>query len=248
MRYVVLEDEPLAAEKLILTISEVRPDWEHLATYESNSQASKELPAVKPELIFVDIHLADGLSFELFKEDFTDIPLIFTTAYDQYALKAFELNSIDYLLKPVSKDELHRALHKLESRSGSMAVHWEKLIRDLQPSYKERFLVSTGERIKTVKVEDIAFFHAQGKHCFLTDKAGTEYLIDKSLNQLSGSLNPRDFYQINRQFIIQLNYIVEMIPWSKSRLKLVLNPPTPEDAIVSVERSPAFKAWIAGEL
>ena len=247
MRYVVLEDEPLAAEKLIHTISRVRPFWEHIATFESNSQAAKELPEAKPELIFVDIHLADGISFELFKGDLLETPLIFTTAYDQYALKAFELNSIDYLLKPVGIEDLERALHKLESRSGNIAVQWEKLMNDLKPTYKERFLVSTGERMKAVKTTDIAFFYAQGKHCFLTDNTGTEYLIDKSLGQLMEVLNPRNFFQINRQFIVQLNYIVEMIPWSKSRLKLVLEPPTPEDAVVSVDRSPGFKSWIRDE-
>lgn len=247
MKYVVLEDEPLAAEKLIHTISQARPAWEHLATYESNSQAAKGLPSLQPELIFVDIHLADGLSFELFKGEFLETPLIFTTAYDQYALKAFELNSIDYLLKPVGAEDMERALHKLESRSGKVAVQWEKLMNDLKPSYKERFLISTGQRMKAVKVEDIAFFYAQGKHCFLTDKGGTEYLIDKNLTELMEVLNPRDFYQINRQFIVQLNFIVEMIPWSKSRLKLVLDPPTPEDAVVSVDRSPGFKAWVGDE-
>ena len=247
MKYVVLEDEPLAADKLIHTVSKVRPAWEFIATYESIFQASKALPSVNPDLIFVDIHLADGLSFDLFNEELVETPLIFTTAYDQYALRAFELNSIDYLLKPVTTEDLERAVHKLETRSGQLAVQWEKLIRDLQPNYKERFLVSTGERMKAVKAEDVAFFYAQGKHCFLTDNSGTEYLIDQNLSQLLAVLNPEKFHQINRQFIVQLNYIKEMIPWSKSRLKLILEPPTPEEAVVSVDRSPGFKAWIAGE-
>lgn len=247
MKYVLLEDEPLAAEKLAQTIEEVRPNWQHLTTFESLSQASKQLVSLRPDIIFVDIHLADGLSFELFKGELSETPLIFTTAYDQYALKAFELNSIDYLLKPIARDELERALKKLESRTSSVAIEWERLMRDLKPGYKERFLVSTGERMKTVNTGEIAFFHAQGKHCFLTNKEGTEYLIDQTLTQLMEVLDPARFYQINRQYIVQLSFISEMIPWSKSRLKLILEPPTPEDAIVSVERSPGFRKWLEGD-
>lgn len=247
MKYLILEDEPLAAEKLIQMVTKLRPRWQHLKTFESNLQASKGIRAINPDLIFVDIHLADGLSLDVLTRQQLETPLIFTTAYDQYALKAFELNSIDYLLKPVSEEDLERALNKLESRSTAVSVQWEKLLQDLKPRHKERFLVSTGERIRTVKSDDIAFFHAQGKHCFLTDKEGTEYLVDQNLGQLMELLDPRSFYQINRQFIVHLNYIREMIPWSKSRLKLVLEPPTPEEAIVSVERSPGFKLWVAGE-
>lgn len=247
MKYAILEDEPLAAEKLIRTMEDARPKWEHLATLESNEQAKKQLPGLHADLIFVDIHLADGLSFEVFENKLEDIPLIFTTAYDQYALKAFELNSIDYLLKPITREDLERALTKLEKRNGANAIHWEKLMRDLKPSYKDRFLVSTGERIKTIPTSDIAFFYASGKHCFLTDQNGTEYLLDQNLGRLMHQLNPKKFFQINRQFIVHVDYISEMIPYSKSRLKVLMNPPTPEDAIVSVERSPKFKMWVAGE-
>lgn len=248
MRYIVLEDEPLAADRLIHSVGSVRPAWQHLATFESISQGRTGIIGLKPELIFVDIHLADGLSFDLFSTEFKDIPLIFTTAYDQYALKAFALNSIDYLLKPISSEDLERALHKLEMRTGPVAVQWEQFIRDLKPRYKERFLVSTGERMRAVLSDDIAFFFASGKHCFLTDKNGTEYLIDQNLGQLTEVLDPQKFFQINRQFIVQMGFIREMIPWSKSRLKLIMDPPTPEDAVVSVERSPGFKSWVAGEL
>ena len=150
MRYIVLEDEPLAAERLIHSITAIRPGWQHLATFESISQGRAGIAGLKPDLIFVDIHLADGLSFDLFDGNLTEIPLIFTTAYDQYALKAFALNSIDYLLKPIAKDDLERALHKLELRTGPVAIQWEQFIRDLKPRYKERFLVSTGERMKAV--------------------------------------------------------------------------------------------------
>lgn len=248
MKYVVLEDEPLAAEKLITSIQKLRSDWQHLSTFESNSGAAIGLASLHPDLMFVDIHLADGISLDFLKQRQVVTPLIFTTAYDQYALKAFELNSVDYLLKPVNETDLERALLKIESRSIPKNMEWEKLLHDLKPSFKDRFLVSTGERMKTVKTDDIAFFFAQGKHCFLTDKEGIEYLVDQNLGQLMKVLNPHSFFQINRRFIVQLNYIDEMIPWSKSRLKLVLNPPTPEDAVVSVERSSSFKNWAAGDI
>lgn len=245
MKYLIIEDEPLAAEKLRESLTELRPGWEFLGTISSVEKARQELTQSEAELIFVDIHLGDGLSFEIFKHLNIEVPLIFTTAYDQYALRAFELNSIDYLLKPIRKDDLERALNKLNFRANPPA--WEKLLRDLKPKFRERFLVSTGERIKTVKCTEIAHFFAQGKNCFLTDAGGRQYLLDQSLSQLMGDLDPKKFFQINRQLILNLDYIQEMIPRSKSRLKVQMEPPTPEEAVVSVERSPQFKRWVAGE-
>lgn len=249
MRYLILEDEPLAARKLREAVAEERPEWECLDVLESVARARKDWYALNPDLVFVDIHLADGLSFQIFEEIQTQTPLIFTTAYDRYALKAFELNSIDYLLKPVQKEELQRALQKLDARSQIMKSaekDWKKVMADYQPKYKERFMVSTGERVKSLKTGEIAFFYASGKHCFITNFEGNEYIIDQTLQNLHEILNPRQFFQINRKFIVNIEAIVEMIPYSKSRLKLVTQPSTPEEAIVSVDRSPRFKEWAGG--
>lgn len=247
--YLILEDEPLAAERLQEAVERLRPQWKFLGRVESVREAKKVLPHSNADLLFVDIHLADGNSFGIFEEIKLDVPIIFTTAFDQYALKAFELNSIDYLLKPVNEQELKRAISKLEQRSEAPAFRdWEKLVSELKPGYKKRFLVSTGHKIKSIDQGDVAFFYASGKHSFLTSCEGTEYLFDTPLSKLIDQLDPASFFQINRQFIISINCIDEMISYSKGRLKLVTNPPTPEDAIVSVEKSPRFKAWIAGEL
>lgn len=247
--YLILEDEPLAAERLREAVEKLRPEWKFKGRVESVREAKKVLPDSDADLLFVDIHLADGNSFAIFEELELKLPIIFTTAFDQYALKAFELNSIDYLLKPINEQDLKRALNKLEQRSESPAFNnWEKLISELKPSYKKRFLVSTGQKIKSIDQADVAFFFASGKHSFLTSCDGTEYLFDTPLSKLIDQLDPSSFFQINRQFIISISCIEEMISYSKGRLKLVTKPATPEDAIVSVDKSPRFKAWIAGEV
>ncbi|QTN38072.1 response regulator transcription factor [Cryomorphaceae bacterium] len=248
MTYLIVEDEPLAAEKLQQAIKSLRPDWVALAPVESVRAAAEALREHKPDLLFLDIHLSDGLSFQLFDQVEVVCPIIFTTAFDQYALRAFKLNSIDYLLKPIGEGELKRALDKRDrwTQPSDGQLDWNKVERDLKPEYRDRFLVSTGERVKSLPAEEISFFFAQGKHSFITDKQGREYLIDQPLTQLIEQLDPKQFFQINRKFIICFRCIEEMIPYSKGRLKLVTAPPTPEDAVVSVDKSARFKAWLDG--
>ncbi len=249
MQYVIIEDEELAAERLNYLIQAQKTEWELQAVIPSVREAVRELGTLNPDLIFLDVHLSDGNSFSIFKQIEPKAPIIFTTAYDQYALKAFQLNSIDYLLKPVSEKDLQRALRKFDERMlhNESEPDWKKLLRDLKPGYKDRFMVSTGERIKSLSTEDISFFFAQGKHTFITDKEGREYLIDQTISHLKDVLDPKKFFQINRQYIICFDCIEEMIPYSKSRLKLHTKPPTPTEAIVSVDKSPRFKAWLEGE-
>lgn len=248
MKYLIIEDEELAADRLRVLVQKQRPDWELLQVIPTVRQAVKSLSGLKPDLIFLDIHLSDGNSFSIFDHIIIDIPIIFTTAYDSYALKAFELNSIDYLLKPVNEADLKRGIEKFENRSGHSAEpDWKKILSDLKPSYKDRFMVSTGSRIKSLPVDEISFFFAQGKHTFITDKSGKQYIIDQSLTQLNDLLNPKKFFQINRQYIVCFDCIEEMIPYSKSRLKIITKVDTPTEAIVSVDRAPKFKKWLEGE-
>ncbi len=247
MKYLVIEDEPLAAEKLVRNLQRKKPDWEHLKTLGTVREAVQELLVTQPDFLFLDIHLSDGISFQIFDQVEIQCPIIFTTAYDQYALRAFKVNSIDYLLKPIVESDLERALQKLETRGTGPRADWKKLQADMRPHYKDRFLVSTGERIRSLQQDEVAFFFAQGKHTFITDVAGNQYLFDQSLTALIEQLDPQKFFQINRQFIIHINAIKEMVPYSKGRLKLVMEPQTPEDAIVSVDKSPRFKSWVAGE-
>ena len=247
MKYLVIEDEPLAAEKLVRNVQRKYPDWEHLNTTGTVREAVQALLHTQPDFLFLDIHLSDGISFQIFDQVEVRCPVIFTTAYDQYALRAFKVNSIDYLLKPIVDSDLDRALQKLQNRRGAPQKDWKKLEAEMRPHYKDRFLVSTGERIRSLQQDDIAYFFAQGKHAFITDASANQYLIDQTLTSLAEQLDPRIFFQINRQFIIHINHINEMIPYSKGRLKLIMNPPTPEDAIVSVDKSPRFKSWVVGE-
>ncbi len=249
VKYVIIEDEPLAAERLQEQVQKQKPDWELLMVLPSVRSAVQQLPQLTVDLIFLDVHLSDGNSFAIFEQIRPETPIIFTTAYDQYALKAFKLNSIDYLLKPVSEKDMERALQKVDQRSlhNQSEPDWKKLLSDLKPNYKDRFMVSTGERIKSLSVDDIAFFFAQGKHTFITDKEGRQYMIDQTVSRLSEILDPKKFFQINRQYMVCFDCIEEMIPYSKSRLKLHTNPATPTEAIVSVDKAPKFKAWLEGE-
>ncbi len=246
MKYLVIEDEPLAAEKLVRNVQRKRPEWYHLNTVGTVREAVQELLDTKPDFIFVDIHLSDGISFQIFDQVEVQSPIIFTTAYDQYALRAFRVNSIDYLLKPIVESDLDRALRKLELRNGQPEINWKQLQEQIRPRYKDRFLVSTGERIKSLPQEEIAYFFAQGKHAFITDVNGQQYLIDQTLTSLSEQVDPMKFFQINRQFIIGIDCIKEMIPYSKGRLKVITQPETTTEAVVSVDKASRFKEWIGG--
>jgi DNA-binding LytR/AlgR family response regulator len=247
--YLIIEDEALAAEKLENHVSELRSEWNLLGIIPSIRKAVRELPKLNPGLIFLDVHLSDGDSFQIFEEIDIKVPIIFTTAYDQYALKAFKLHSIDYLLKPVILSDLELAINKWESlkASGKPEIDLKEVLQKLRPSYKERFMVTTGVRIKSLDVSHIAFFYAQGKHAFITDMDGKEYLLDKSLTSVIDQLDPQAFFQINRQYIVAIKAISEMVIYSKGRLKLQLAPNTPTDCIVSVEKAPRFKKWLEGE-
>ncbi len=249
LKYVIIEDESLAAERLDDLIQKQKPEWKLVSVIPSVRKAVQELESLDCDLIFLDVHLSDGNSFSIFEQIKPKTPIIFTTAFDQYALKAFQLNSIDYLLKPVSEKDLKRALDKFDQRilHNNDELDWKKLLLDLKPNYKDRFMVSTGERIKSLSVEDISFFFAQGKHTFITDKEGRQYMIDQTISRLSEILDPKKFFQINRQYIICFDCIKEMIPYSKSRLKLITKVETPTEAIVSVDKAPKFKAWLEGE-
>ena len=249
MDYLIIEDEALAAEKLKSNVAELRPGWNLLGVIPSVRRAVKELPELKPDLIFLDVHLSDGNSFQIFEEIDVRVPIIFTTAYDQYALKAFKLHSIDYLLKPVVLSELELAINKWESlkNTSKPELDLKEVFQKLKPSYKERFMVTTGMRIKSLEVNSIAFFYAQGKHAFITDFEGSEYLLDKSLTSVINLLDPQLFFQINRQYIIAIRAISDMVVYSKGRLKLHLTPDTPTECIVSVEKASRFKKWLEGE-
>lgn len=251
MKVLIIEDEPLAAEKLIRYLKKIIEDIEIIASTTSVKDSLEVLNTAKPDLILSDIHLSDGLSFQIFEESGTDIPIIFTTAYDQYAIKAFKANSIDYLLKPIGKTALQEAIDKFQrihQKQIDTPIDFKELISSFAPKeveYKTRFLVqSSASQVKSISVDEIAYFFADGKYTYLVTFEGARHFSDLNISHLQDQLDPKYFFQINRKYIIHIDSIDRMITYSASRLKVELKPPTDSEIIVSVDRSPHFKKWL----
>lgn len=253
IRYLIIEDEEPAAKRLQKLVQEIEPDARMLESIVSIKSAVQWLQQNEaPDLAFMDIHIADGSSFEIFKQTEVNFPVIFTTAYDQYALNAFKVNSVDYLLKPIRKEELQQALEKYKkyNRKEQTPIDLKKLVEALQQpkqEYKQRFIIRYGDHIKTVEISDIAYFYTENRINFLLTNDGKRYPIDFNLDQLEEMLDPKKFFRINRQFIIGIHAITEMLTYSKARVLIKLNPPTKLETIVSTERSADFKHWLGDE-
>jgi len=254
IKVLIIEDEVAASKRLQKMLAELMPDSTVISVIVSIANAINWFNDNKqPDLVFADIHLADGSSFEIFKQVKIDCPVIFITAYDQYALQAFKHNSIHYLLKPVKKEELQEAIEKFRKTHAGKShntIDFEKMLSGFkQPvaNYKERFIIRFGEHIKTIETQDIAYFYTENKANYAVMKDGKRYPVDHNLDELEQLINPKSFFRINRQFIISYNSITEMVSYSKSRVLIKLNPPSKLETIVSTERSAAFKSWLAGE-
>lgn len=252
MKVVLIEDELAAAQRLQQLLTTLRPQAEVIAqpdSVEESVQWFQSHPA--PDLVLMDIQLADGLCFNIFDQVEITAPIIFTTAYDQFAIEAFKVNSVDYLLKPIKQEELERALHKMEQfHQATLVPDYEALaiaVQQQQTSYKKRFLIRVGQAIKTVNTEDIAYFYSESKSTFLCTLENRTYTVDESLDRLESILPAPLFYRVNRKFIVNLNAIEAMHAYSKSRVLLELNPPYSDKVIVSTDRSPYFKRWLADE-
>lgn len=201
------------------------------------------------DLIFLDIHLADGLGFKIFEQVEIKIPVIFTTAYDQYAIRAFEVNSIGYLLKPIEIQQLEQSLNKfkeLNRISKSDIIDFETLIKyyNNKISYQERFIVQYAQKLKSINTSDIAYFYIQAEHVFICTKNQNNYSVDYSMDKLENMLDPKIFFRVNRQFIVNIAAIDNMYTLSKSRIKLELKPKPDRDVIVSYNRMSDFKKWL----
>ncbi len=247
--FLIIEDEQPAAKRLWKLIQEIEPKATLCAVLESVTETIEWLSVNKtPDLIFSDIQLSDGISFEIFSSVTPDCPIIFITAFDQYAIDAFKLNSIGYLLKPVKKEELQAAVQKYQM------LHRKEMLPDLkqllesynkqETAYKKRFVVKYGEHLKTINIDDIAYFNTEDKITFLTLKEGRRYVTDFNLDQLESMLDPKNFFRINRQFIISIHSIAEMFSYTKSRVLIKLQPASKIETIVSTERSASFKNWL----
>ncbi|MCB9081264.1 MAG: response regulator transcription factor [Lewinellaceae bacterium] len=246
----LIEDEPPAAHRLQHLLNAHRPGWVVLAVIDSVEKAVlwlQENPA--PDLVFLDIQLADGLSFEIFAQTPITAPIIFTTAYDEYTLEAFRVNSIDYLLKPIENEELLRALNKFDHFFDQPrlpdAALMQTLLRQLtEPSYKERFLVRTGQTLMYLNANTIRFFFTDSGLTFARTEDNRKCHIEQSLEQLEQVLHPRHFFRINRQVIIHLEAIQKIHAYFNGRLKLELMPNPDFEVILSRERVPDFRRWL----
>ncbi|NNC95389.1 MAG: response regulator transcription factor [Chitinophagales bacterium] len=254
MKILIIEDEPAAAKRLHNLIESLDKEYEVIEITDSIEGSIKFFNSseVQPDLIISDIHLADGSSFEIFKELKIEVPVVFVTAYDQYAIDAFKVNSIDYLLKPVKKSELEESINKfkkLSKMSSTPAVDLTALIAMInKDEHPKRLVVRYGQNLKAVNIVDVAFFHTENKIVFLTNFNGEKYAVDQTLEELESMIDHNIFFRINRQFIININAIEKMISFSKSRVKLILKPKVEFEVIVSVDRSPHFKKWLTGSM
>lgn len=249
IKTLLVEDEEPAAIRLKKMLNQVADDIELLDWVDSVEGAIKYLENNDaPDLLMLDIQLADGLSFDIFKKVTVDSFVIFTTAYDEYAIKAFELNSIDYLLKPINKDKLERSLDKFRKLSTpTNHVSINDLIQTIEAksgNYKKRFLINMGSKIKSVETKDVAFFYVMEKGTYLCTFQGKNYPVDFSLDKIEQLINPELFYRISRQAIVNYNAIEKINIFSKSRLKLETNPKSELELLVSANKSHDFRLWL----
>jgi DNA-binding LytR/AlgR family response regulator len=247
MNVIILEDETRAANHLERLLLRVAPTMKILAKLESVRDAVKYLNTnPEPELIFSDIQLADGLSFEVYKQVNVKCPIIFTTAYDHYAIEAFQTNGIDYLLKPVEEERLLKAIEK--ARHFSPGIVLEKLLAINRPAeekaYKSRFMVKVGDKIKSVPVEEILVFYSQEKASFIRTTDAHTYCIDYALDQLEPMLDAEKYFRINRKYIVAIGACTNILAWTNSRLRLKIDGIDDPDIIVARERVQEFKMWL----
>ena len=250
MKVLIIEDEAPAVRKLRGLLNNQEIDIEVLADIDTVEEAVEWLSNnPSPDVIFSDIQLADGVSFEIYNKVPPKCPIIFTTAYDEYALKAFELNSLDYLLKPYTEEQFNRAFQKIKTASPNenevdkiKAVLAQLNIKSNQ--YKERFLVSKAGVLLPIKVDDVAYFYTEDKTINLVTKTKERYFISSSLDELELLLNPSNFYRVNRQYIVNANAIVKIENFFNGKLVIQLNPTAPHEVVVSRARATSFKNWM----
>jgi two-component system, LytTR family, response regulator LytT len=252
MNVLILEDETLSAQRAKALLHEHDPTISVVETIDSVEDATDWLGKnPEPDLMLVDIHLSDGLSFDLFKKIQIKSPVIFTTAYDQYAIQAFKMNSIDYLLKPLDKSELGFALGKFKAltqeRKSILTTDIQRIVQSFQGSekkFKNRFLVKFGDNIQFKNTDEIAYFFADDKITYLVSNEGRRYIVDYKLEQLEDLLDPNFFFRLNRKFIIRIDSVQKIKTLINSRLQIFLKPNFEQDVFVSKEKMTEFKSWL----
>lgn len=251
MNILIIEDEYHAVKRLKSLLAKLVKDCNILAVLDSVEDAVNWFSEEEhPDLVFMDIQLADGISFSIFKEVEINAPIIFTTAYDQYSLKAFKVNSIDYLLKPIDEKELNQALNKYykinKKEIAPDLVSLSKLVQhiNLEKNYKERFLLKSRDKYSFLLADEIAFFYSEDSLTFIISKTGKSYVYDASLNAIAIELNPKKFFRINRKQIIHFESIHKLDTYFNNRLILKLQPDSKQEFIVSRDNVKDFKKWL----
>lgn len=253
MKVVIVEDEHIAAQRLIHMLADLAPEAQVAAQLQSIEESVEFFQtSPKVDLVFMDIHLADGAAFRIFDQVRVESPIIFTTAYDQYALKAFKVNSIDYLLKPINPDDLRHALEKYRNLSANAPL---QQLEQLQPlieqmmnrhkSYPAYLLIPHADKLTPVAVSDIACAYLDNKVTHIVMLDGSKYALDKTLEALEEQLDPSTFYRANRQYIVAHQAITEISLWLIGKLKLTLSVSTPDAIIIPKAKVPEFKQWFA---
>jgi len=250
MRVVIIEDEAPAANRLSKMLHAIIDEVDVVKKIDSVEAAAKYLDAADHiDLIFMDIQLADGLSFDIFQQTQVKAPVIFTTAFDQYTLKAFKVNSIDYLLKPIDEKELEQAVDKYRKlypqKENGLSDKILKMVQEMNTvKFRERLLIKRGQQLSYLKTEATAYCYADGKLCYAVDFSSNKYLLENNLSQLEEQLQPNKFYRINRHLLVNIESVNKVHTWLGGRLKLELSPTTKADTIVSRERVNGFKEWL----
>ncbi len=250
MQVIIIEDELPAANRLARMLQELNENIAIAARLDSVEAAVTYFQQpFTADLVFMDIQLADGLSFDIFTQVPVKMPVIFTTAFDQYTLKAFKVNSIDYLLKPIDETELSDAVEKYKQLYHKKETDFsEKMLRLVQEinhtKYKERLLIKRGQQLSYLKTAQTAFCYADGKLCYAVDFSGTKYLLENNLLHLEGQLDPGRFYRINRNLLVNIDAVKKVHAWLGGRLKVETTPDTTAETIVSRERVNGFKDWL----
>ncbi|WP_299535697.1 LytTR family DNA-binding domain-containing protein [Ulvibacterium sp.] len=251
MKVVIVEDEIAASENLIFLLKELEPNLELLQVLDTVDAAVAYFSTTTDaQLVFMDIHLADGISFEIFERVSITVPIIFTTAYDQYALKAFKVNSIDYLLKPIMEEELEAALDKFKQRSSTTTIHTGQvdailsLMRSQSVNYKTTYLVHHKDEMVPIKTKDIAFFYIDMGVVKAVTYANKPYAIEKKLEDIEAELDPAYFKRVNRQYVVQKEAIANLKYYFNGKLILQTNPPAKERIVISKAKATEFKSWV----
>jgi DNA-binding LytR/AlgR family response regulator len=252
MQVLIVEDEPLMAKQLKKLLAEIEPTAQIAGITQSVEESVawlRQHPA--PDLILMDIELADGQSFDIFKQTDVQSPVIFTTAYDEYAIRAFKVNSIDYLLKPIKGNELKAGLQKFEKqqREGTPKFSLAEIAAALQSAQqpaerRHRFLVKQAQRLVSIDAGEVAYIFSENGYSFLRTVGNQKFIIEHKLDELEASLSPTHFFRANRQFILHHQAVVVVHPWFNQKLKIDMRPPTDEPVVVSRDKAALFKAWL----